>query len=291
MKDLVEIIFDPIKGLKSVRSSLLAILLKWWDTHPLPWNEVDSITQCMMQMMAFKIRSLEVSLEGMPLVPNGKPQTLYVDSSTAAAIVRGIYEMAFIYHNIFISTDNENERDILLNIWKIKGYNNRNSIPIPDEMIGQKQQNAEMIETLKDRIRETLRRMNIESSAVDQIEDIIKKGNNLKGYQFVKENGIITKIRQLNFADADSFFNSGYQKGTYTFLSYQSHPSYLSIEQFGKINNPKQFIDDNICFLMPACFCATKFANDACEILSDGLKIKNEVVPDFRATINFFNSI
>ena len=78
--------FDFSKGLASVRSSLLAILLKWWDTHPLPWNEVDSITQCMMQMMAFKIRSLEVSLEGMPLVPNGKPQTLHVDFSTAAAI-------------------------------------------------------------------------------------------------------------------------------------------------------------------------------------------------------------
>lgn len=283
--------FDFSKGLASVRSSILAILLKWWDTHPLPWNEVDSITQCMMQMMAFKIRSLEVSLEGMPLVPNGKPQTLHVDFSTVAAIARGIYEMAFIYHNIFVSTDNENERDVLINIWRIKGYNNRNDIPIPEEMLGQKQQNEEVIEALKSCIRETLRRMDIKPSAIDKIEQIIKKGNNLKGYQFVKENGIITDIRQINFTNSDSFFNSKYQKGTYTFLSYQSHPSYLGIEQFGNINNPKQYNEDKICYLMPAYFCASKFTNDASEILSDGLKIKNEVVPDFRSSINFFSSI
>ena len=291
MDGFTMISFDFSKGLASVRSSLLAILLKWWDTHPLPWNEVDSITQCMMQMMAFKIRSLEVSLEGMPLVPNGKPQTLHVDFSTVAAIARGIYEMAFIYHNIFVSTDNENERDVLLNIWRIKGYNNRNTIPVPDELLSQKQQNEEVIETLKNRIRETLRRMHIQSSAVDKIEEYIKKGNNLKGYQFVKENGIITDVRLINFANADSFFNSEYQKGTYTFLSYQSHPSYLSIEQFGNLNNPKQYYEDKICYLMPACFCALKFTNDACEILSDGLKIKNEVVPDFLATINLFSGI
>lgn len=291
MDGFTMISFDFSKGLASVRSSLLAILLKWWDTHPLPWNEVDSITQCMMQMMAFKIRSLEVSLEGMPLVPNGKPQTLHVDFSTVAAIARGIYEMAFIYHNIFVSTDNENERDVLLNIWRIKGYNNRNDIPVPEEMLGQKQQNMEVVETLKSRIRETLRRMDIQSSAVDKIEDFIKKGNNLKGYHFIKEDGIITDVRLVNFTNADSFFNSEYQKGTYTFLSYQSHPSYLGIEQFGNINNPKQYNEDKICYLMPACFCASKFTNDACEILSDGLKIKNEVVPDFRATINLFSGI
>lgn len=291
MEGFTTLSFNYSKGLASVRSSLLAILLKWWGTHPTPWNEVDSITQCMMQMMAFKIRSLEVSLEGMPLVPNGKPQTLHVDFSTVASIVRGIYEMAFIYHNIFISTDNENERDVLLNIWKIKGYNNRSSIPIPDEMSDQKQQNEELIETLKCHIRETLRRMDIQPSAVDKIEDIIKKGNNLKGYQFVKEDGIITDVKQVNFTNADSFFNSKNEEGTYTFLSYQSHPSYLGIEQFGSINNPEQYNEDKICFLMPACFCATKFTNDACEILSDGLKIKHEVVPDFRATINFFSGI
>jgi hypothetical protein len=65
----------------------------------------------------------------------------------------------------------------------------------------------------------------------------------------------------------------------------------LGIEQFGNINNPKQYNEDKICYLMPACFCASKFANDACEILSDGLKIKNEVAPDFCATINLFSGI
>ncbi len=283
--------FDCAKGLASVRSSLLAILLKWWDTHPFPWNEVDSITQCMMQMMTFKIRSLETSLEGMPLVPNGKSQTLHIDFSTAAAIARGIYEMAFIYHNIFISTDNENERDVLLTIWKIKGYNNRNGIPIPENMVDQKHQNEETIETLKNHVRQILQRMKISNSAVKRVEQIMKGGSNIKGYIFEKNGGIVTNLKIIDFTKADSFFNSKDQNGTYTFLSYQSHPSYLSIRQFGNINNPKQYDNEKFGFLMSACFCASKFTNDACQILSDGIKIRNEVVPDIRATINFFSGI
>ena len=82
MKDFVEITFNPIKGLESVRASILAILLKWWDSHKLGVNAIDDMTQCMMQMMMLKIRSLQVMFEGVPMVPNGKPQTLYYDLSS-----------------------------------------------------------------------------------------------------------------------------------------------------------------------------------------------------------------
>jgi hypothetical protein len=286
--DYVELSFDPEKGIASIRDSLLVILLKWWDTHPLPWSEIDAITQCMMQMMAFKIRSLEVALEGIALYPKGGLQTKYVDFTTVASIVRGIYEMAFIYHNIFVSSDNEDERDILLNIWKIKGYNNRNKIPIPDEMVSLKLKNDETVETIKNRIKAIIHRMDITPSALKNIEKIISKGNNLKGYKFLKVKSKIIEIQQIDFSDANSFMNSGCLDGTYTFLSYQSHPSFLGVEQFGK-TDPQQYFEDKFIFMMPACFCASKFTNDACNILSDGNNIKKEKVPDFRATINFFS--
>ena len=38
MKDFVEITFNPIKGLESVRASILSILVKWWEGHKLGIN-------------------------------------------------------------------------------------------------------------------------------------------------------------------------------------------------------------------------------------------------------------
>lgn len=290
MNGYAELIIDPIKCLESVSSSILVILLKWWDTHRRPWKEVDSITQCMMQMMAFKFRSLEVALEGMPLVPNGKEQTQHVDITTVAAIVRGIYEMAFIFHNIFISTDNEQEREILLNIWKIKGYVNRNEIPIPDEMKDEKLDNEERIEALKQNIRMILHGMDITDNAINKVENAIKKPSSIiKGFSFEKIDNKIIDFKQIGLSDSHGFLGNESYKGTYTFLSYQSHPSYLGVEQFGSISNRKQYDEDKIHFSLLACKCAAKFVNDACEVLTDGNKIKKEMVPDFRATINFFD--
>lgn len=33
MDGYVTVTFDPVKGLESIRASLLGILLKWWDTN------------------------------------------------------------------------------------------------------------------------------------------------------------------------------------------------------------------------------------------------------------------
>jgi hypothetical protein len=48
MKDFVEITFNPINGLESVRASILTILIKWWEGHKLGVNAIDDMTQCMM---------------------------------------------------------------------------------------------------------------------------------------------------------------------------------------------------------------------------------------------------
>lgn len=290
MKDSVEITFNPIIGLESVRASILAILLKWWEGHKLGVNPVDDMTQCMMQMMMLKIRSLQVLFEGVPMVPNGKPQTLYYDMSSMAATTRGIYELAFIYHNIFISTETDAERRILMNIWKIKGLNNRLKSFVPDELKNEAERNKQEIESLKNDTMQILDSIEIDLSAKAKIKNIIDKTNsNLKGYKFTKDNvGKITEFKHLDFTEATSMFNSEFVNDIYTYLSYHSHPSYLGLIQFGQIRGMEQNYEKGASFLYPACFCASKFTNDACKVLTDGIEIKKEVVPDFRATINFF---
>lgn len=288
----VTVTFDPVKGLESIRASLLGILLKWWDTHKTKWNDIDAITQCMMQMVLFKIRSLQEAMKGLPLVPNGQKQTIYLDLSNMASITRGIYESAFIYHNIFISTDNENERQVLVNIWKIEGYNNRHKVPVPDSMEEDVAQNINTIESLRCATKEILNRMDIVESARTKIEKIIKRdSSNIKGYRFVKSENRIIGFEHIDFTNARSIFEHEYMDGTYSYLSYQSHPSFLSLLQFGQLTGKEHLGDMVRPLLMTACFCATKFANDACKVLTDGERIKKQVEPNILATINFFENI
>ena len=83
-------------------------------------------------------------------------------------------------------------------------------------------------------------------------------------------------------------FENESMDGTYSFLSYQSHPSFLSVLQFGQLTGKDNFADIIRPFLMAACFCATKFTNDVCKVLTDGENIKKQVEPNILATINFF---
>ncbi|MBO7068724.1 MAG: hypothetical protein J6W52_08605 [Bacteroidaceae bacterium] len=288
----VTITFDPVNGLESIRASLLGILLKWWDTHKTKWNDIDAITQCMMQMVLFKIRSLQEAMKGLPLVPNGQKQTIYLDLSNMASITRGLYESAFIYHNIFISTDNEDERQVLINIWKIEGYNNRHKVPVPESMEEDVAQNINTIESLRNATKEILSRMHITESARNKIEKIIKKDScNIKGYCFVKSDNRIIGFEPIDFTNARSTFEYEFMDGTYSYLSYQSHPSFLSLLQFGQLTGKEHFSDMVKPFLMTACFCATKFTNDACKVLTDGESIKKKVASNVLATINFFENI
>lgn len=286
------ITYDPVNGLEDLRSSLLAILLRWWDTHKGKWSNVDAITQCMMQMVLFKIRSLQEAMNGMPLVPNGQKQTIYLDLANISSITRGLYEAAFIFHNIFIATQNKDERDVLINIWKIEGLNNRNKVPVPDTMDDKVISNNQEIETLRNETREILGRMNIQKKAIDKIERVIKKNSsNIKGYDFVRIDDRIIDFKSVDFSDSQNMFNSEYMAGTYSFLSYHSHPSYLSLLQFGQLTGKENLNELGFPFLFTACMCASKFINDACDILSDGNRIKGEVAPNIRSTINFFSGM
>ena len=286
------ITFDPVIGVENLRASLLEILLRWWNTHKDQWSNIDAVTQCMMQMVLFKIRSLQEAMKGVPLVPNGQKQNIYLDLSDIASITRGIYETAFIFHNIFISTKNKNERDILINIWKIEGLNNLNKVPVPNTMADKVLSNNEEIESIRNETREILGRMNILKTAADKIEKVIKKNSsNIKGYTFVRIDDKITDFKSVDLSESQSFFNSECMEGVYPFLSYHSHPSYLSLLQFGQLTGKENLNDLGQSFLYVACMCASKFVNDACDIITDGNSIKAEVVPDFRATINFLSGM
>lgn len=127
-------------------------------------------------------------LYGVPLYPEKPELRKVLDVSSMAAVVRGIYETAFIYHNIFISTADDDERNVLIYIWKIKGLNNTQGATPPDGQEEHQRQDAATIAEYKRKASEIADKMNISADARKVLDGIINDtDSNLRGYIFEKD--------------------------------------------------------------------------------------------------------
>ena len=95
---------DMNQCLLNIKYSMESILNKWVILPSIGNGEGDGISFCMLQMMVCKRNSF------VTIASNNGQQ----DIETLSAIARGIYEMAFIYHNMFINPESDNESGILL---------------------------------------------------------------------------------------------------------------------------------------------------------------------------------
>ena len=129
--EVIKILRCEIDQFCQVGVELLLDARKYWESTNTDVSESDSIAQCMLQMIYLKARTLLQMSKGVQIDYN--TQSSIVDYSSMQPVLRSMYEMCFIYNNIYSMTDNEHERIILLNIWKIRGYNSRQRISNPKE--------------------------------------------------------------------------------------------------------------------------------------------------------------
>lgn len=281
------------KCLQETIDTIWIIQRKWREDHSEQMDVNDAMSHCMLQMMMTKLRSLQVLANGLPVLPNNPSSTIIMDVPSMASIVRGIYEMAFIYHNIFVSTENEEERDILLMLWKIRGFNNRQNLyPPKDTYIKKEEDEKKYIESLRREIVLVLDKMNIIQSARKTIEKAANKDNsNICGYKFEKKDSIIVSFKSLPFSKCEALFSHNYFNALYPYFSSHTHPSYLGVLQFGQMFNAKT--DKNMAetIIFSACICASKFTKDFCDVVADGEKYIKDFTKDFTSTIHFFSMI
>ncbi len=112
------IVTDAISSL--IEKSVEMILL--WRKRIPNAEEADCISQCNLQMATCTAQSILSLAKG---IHWGYHSTFLIDVHSCASLVRALYERAFIFRNIYVSTDNVLERDLLLYIWEIRGLNNR----------------------------------------------------------------------------------------------------------------------------------------------------------------------
>ncbi|MBQ0056638.1 MAG: hypothetical protein KBT20_03175 [Bacteroidales bacterium] len=200
------------------------------------------ISQCIVQMIWLKINTILMLAEGTIVTTNNSNYRIF-DCSSILPIVRSAYELCFVYHNIFITAETNIEQEILLNIWKIRGYNSRqNMLTLPERYTTRCESDLQRISDLKAKILSLVSKLEISDDAKKDIKCIINyKGDKIKGFKFIKENGKITKIEDIHvnqgvkempqFKATEALFN---------WTSMHTHASYLSLRQFGQSYKPDE---------------------------------------------------
>ena len=268
--------------LNGLSKSLWEMYWQWTLLHPKAENEYDDLSQCMMQMIIVKTRTMEQMINGVPIYPEMPQLGSILDISSMSAIVRSLYESAYVYHSIFVDKDSLDERDILLCLWRIRGLNNIRKFPIPSELkdVIKPNDKAE-IEKYRKKVDEILNRVQITNLAKKDILSIVNNpGTFIKGYKLVKnDEGKITGIKEFGFTDTSFLFGHNNYKEWYTFLSSHSHPSYYGFSEFGSMYQNNHDKDILIGLIMMAHSILAQFIRDWCSVVSDGDEVKRKVFP------------
>ena len=295
MKDVVEFgfSFDLNQCLDDISSAMWRVFMTWREIHLSDVNEGDAIAQCMLQMMILKGKTLKSMLAGVPLRDGAPTSKKILDIPSLATIIRSIYELAFLFHNIFILSDSKEERDILMFIWKIRGFNNRTNQEVPEEFREKRETEVEDINEYKRKTKGIVDTLNILKPAKQALYKAIDSDScMMSGFRFEKDdNDCIVKFSKVSFTQSNALFEHNNYAILYNYLSSLSHPSFLSVLQFGQMYNEDKDKDFSDSFLWTCCICMSKFIRDFCMTVSDGQKIKEDIIGNGWTTINLFGNL
>jgi len=240
---------NSIKQLRRSLSEMSAIMYKiyveWWLSEK-PKAEVEHIACNMYRMILFKAMSICQMSEGIVVIPSQKG--IIPDPSTMYPVLRSMYELLFLFRCMFASSKNDKERELLLNLWKIKGNNNLTQIPdemLDEESANKKESASEENEVARREIRERIVELTMPQSAKSKIENIIDPNNNfptLKGFmlEHCEQSDNISDFSALVFSDEKMGEELSDNPFIYSHYSAHSHPSYLGVKHFEEMYPQKE---------------------------------------------------
>ena len=227
-------------------------------------SESDAIAQCILQIVICKIRTLLVMCNGINVRPENDTNRI-LDISSMHSVLRSFFEMVFVFHNIYAEQETEEELDIVLYLWEIRGLNNRQNLPIvPSSNKRKEEDEKKQIEELKRNIKRIAVNLNLSDELKGQLTKVMtSKSVNIKGYRFKKdcESSKIIAFEGYRYEDGtEALLRTDVPE--YRFLSIHGHPSYLGVLQFGQMfanDTDKEFLKT---ILTCACKLSSTIATD-----------------------------
>ena len=241
----------------------------------------DRLPLSIVNMMVLKALSLLELFEGVK-VPSCKEDIYVVDTESAFTLLRGIYEQTIVFRNLFVYPETDEEKMILLNLWKIKGLRNRQNLEnMPQEYKEKAKREADDIFRLKREIQELPEQV-LSPSGYKAIEAYLdsshRKSTLFSGYIFQRKGTVITGGNPISFTRAPKEFLHCDELDVvlYRLLSLHSHPSYISVLQFQEFRPTNDYWNYAILLLRGLCLMMDIIISDFC--LYENLKV--DVVSD-----------
>lgn len=275
-----KIIEDLRQAVDELSKIMFDIYVEWYASLRSPLTESERMAINMYRMMIFKAKSIGLMSQGIVITPTQK--SIIPDPSTIYPVLRSMYELLFLFRCIFVSSRNDLEREILFNIWKIRGCNNL--IRIPDKELNKEYKDKKEFakvenKTRRIKIRELFDKLALSPSVIDTIENSMNNNTPaLKGFMFdhCEHCDNITAFRTLDFSDSTMGLELSGASYIYSHYSAHSHPSYLGVEHFEEMY--KGYVEDNfmIEILEYTCLYLGRFMEDYCKYKESYRKFYNK---------------
>jgi len=246
------------------------IYVEWKVSQRGPLTESERMAENMYRMMIFKAKSIGLMSQGVVIVPTQKG--IIPDPSTMYPVLRSMYELLFLFRCMFVYSKNDKERELLLNLWEIKGNHNLTQVPnemlLDVESISKKDTASEENELLKNKIVKQMRDLNLVQSVKTNIKELISREFPiLKGFTFkhCEQNDTIIDFCMKNFSDKDIGEELSGNRYIYSHYSAHSHPSYLGVKHFEEMyenNEEDKYVKE---ILEHACKYLGRFMKEFCE--------------------------
>ena len=212
------------------------------DATPIAQREA----RLVLQMMFSKVANIEKLTEGIEFTSaSGKHLRNITDPITIIAAIRGIFESVGMFNVVYVASDSDEGKAILHKLWVIAGLNYRQkfvSVTQSAEFIQKSKDEKQTIDNLTDEIKATALFQSLSQADKDKVLNAIKgkhynvvfTGNQVKGLNGFQETIDNTGIDTAKFGQM------------YTYYSLASHPSNVSVFQFGAMFSDDDSATDDI---------------------------------------------
>lgn len=244
-------------------------------------KDVDySIAQCFLQIFVMRTRSILKLAEGLKY--SSASDLLLVDPISMYPLFRSFYEHYVVFHSLFIKERDKDVRELLVLLWEIYGESNKTRFEkLPKNFEYYQNVSRQQIEAMKKnavrkietinatkRVKKCLMNrinldvnntLNVKNNSNDKIKPDFKK---LKHIVFKRDkNGTLYEYEAEDYVSyAKYIFKDEKMFDIYNLLSIESHPTDISVKQFGQMFNNKELCDELLKQVLDGCLILLKEA-------------------------------
>lgn len=250
-------------------------------------SDEDRYGKIILQMVFTKLYHIKQNFEGI----NYPGLNRIKDPSLISNNIRNLFETIAVFNLFFIKSNSNEEKKLKILIWDFCSLSyNKSLVKVTDELLNSKfeESNENKINVVREKIENNIFYKSLVDTEKIKIQNIIKG----KEFKISMTNGIIKKLSWQDIAD-DLPDSKKILDKKYTYLSFFSHPSHLSVEQFSRsFSNEDKMWNELSAYNIKDCFIFTSiFLADYISVYTNVSNTYREEPDLNRFVINFYNEL